>query len=717
MNREAPAGTGATPQQSAATADTPSIADIYDALGIGEDEHVSICHKVADGVMRGEIHTPASAANRVIELTGDVYFGINPVGLPTGTTGRRGTENDVTRLVALWADLDVKPGCCPNVDAAHTIIDDLSALIGHRPVMTIFSGHGLQPLWAVEDCDPATGRALLRRWGRMVEHVAATRNVKVDNVFDLARILRAPGTLNCKDAVPVETSAIHDTGAPMAAAEIDERLAEVGIYEMAEDGEVLGVPVTDPTTWAYGGQWCGYAKAATNGFAADTPLNGRHPFMLGKMVRLALMWRYGCVPDKAALCAVIETIRRRHAKVLATTEPTRKVARYEIEDAWGWAVKHVSRMTDEKFAAKLSELANHQHPDGSRDAGRADAEDESVGRVLKWRTASEVRDGVPEWAWTYQDTGCLMRSTLTLFAGRPGAGKSTAARWFAAGYTRGTITGCFEGKPQHVAYIASEESLEYMVKPSLRAVNADMDMIHFPHVEMDGREVRLLSTVDEHALTESLKSKGITIVIVDPVMSAIGSKVDINRNNEVRAYIEPWARIAREINGLVTAVAHLTKAPSGDIVAAINGSSAFGEVARSVIAFAKDPESEGHRVMSQVKNSAGPEDLSLSYTIASQGVDTDGGEAEVAMFVIGRPSDRSVSDVLRNDVAQNRVGPRSWEVIEAVRNACGPVTPGYVASSISGMTNDDAGKYLRRLADMKILTKLGRGLFAYPVSI
>ena len=46
-------------------------------------------------------------------------------------------------------------------------------------------------------------------------------------------------------------------------------------------------------------------------------------------------------------------------------------------------------------------------------------------------------------------------------------------------------------------------------------------------------------------------------------------------------------------------VVHLTKVPGSDIVAAINGSSAFGEVARAVIAFAKDPQSDnGERVLS-----------------------------------------------------------------------------------------------------------------------
>ena len=80
--------------------------------------------------------------------------------------------------------------------------------------------------------------------------------------------------------------------------------------------------------------------------------------------------------------------------------------------------------------------------------------------------------------------------------------------------------------------------------------------------------------------------------------------------------VEPWARMAEAIGGVVYGVVHLTKAATGDVVAGVNGSSAFGEVARAVFGFAKDPDSdEGHRIMSQAKNSTGDENLALEYTI------------------------------------------------------------------------------------------------------
>jgi hypothetical protein len=266
-----------------------------------------------------------------------------------------------------------------------------------------------------------------------------------------------------------------------------------------------------------------------------------------------------------------------------------------------------------------------------------------------------------------------------------------------------------------VAYIATEESLEAMVKPSLRAVGADMSRIFFPKVEMDGKAVRLLSVLDEEALTADFIERDISVVIVDPVMSTVGGKVDLNRNNEIRDCLEPWARMAEAINGMVLAIVHLIKVPGGDILAAINGSSAFGEVSRAVIAFALDLQAaDGTGVLSQEKNNAGRNDLSLAYSIESATVQTDDLlDAKVARFVIGGESDRRVADVLHTNNAGERLGARSWEVVEVVRGANAPTGAEVVSAAVAGLSRNDATKYLRRLERAGFLVRRGRGLYEY----
>jgi len=286
---------------------------------------------------------------------------------------------------------------------------------------------------------------------------------------------------------------------------------------------------------------------------------------------------------------------------------------------------------------------------GGSEGEHAQSGSVSGGRRIRLRPVSEIKDDVPTWAWSYDGAGRIMRGTLVIFAGRPAAGKSTAARWFASELSRGTLEGCFFGKPQTVAYISTEEDWEHLVTPSLRAHGADLTRVQQVIVEKGDREMRLLAADDEHALTDLLISEGVTAVIVDPLMSTINGKSDINKNNEVREALEPWARIAQALNGVVIGVAHLVKTPAnGNVLAAIQGSSAFGEVARAALGFAKDEDSD-MRVMSQVKNSAGREDLSLEYRIVETEVVTSTGKkAGVARFEITGTSEVSVGDMMRD---------------------------------------------------------------------
>ena len=416
---------------------------------------------------------------------------------------------------------------------------------------------------------------------------------------------------------------------------------------------------------------------------------------------LALL-RFGKCGDPGTLIA-LKTLRE---VFVAKVAPDRKGGTKE-------ATLEFNRFITNARAAKLLAEPNKTEYRKSEQA-MPEQKSAAKGKAFRMTKASTITDGVPEWAWEYNGVGSLQRRTLSLFAGRPGAGKSTAARFFAAGYSNGTLAGCFEGKPQNVAYVAAEESIEYMVKPSLRAVGANMDRIFFPHAEVDGNRVPIVSSTDEDLLTEAFLAEGVSVVIIDPVMSTIGAQADLNKSNQVRPYIEPWARIAERIGGLSIGVVHLVKAPGGDIVAAINGSSAFGEVARGVIAFAKDPDSEeGCRIMSQVKNSAGPETINLTYTLTGVDVQTDGGIANMARFILGDPTDRTVADLMTTEKRHNNLGSRTWDVIEAARNADGPVTPGDIANAVDGMSTDDAGKYLRRLGEANILTKVGRGQYIY----
>ena len=179
---------------------------LLDLLGYQQDEFVSVCHKIgSDGKFMTAVVEPQEAATVVESLPpeADVWFGVNPTCGPVGRVGR-GTAAQVTRHAALYADLDVEPGKCPTFEVAHAIVDDLSAILGERPSVVVNSGHGLHPYWPIDRESAAAlsngdSDALMDGFGHLVRSVAGHHDCKVDPVFDLARVLRVPGTTNHKE--------------------------------------------------------------------------------------------------------------------------------------------------------------------------------------------------------------------------------------------------------------------------------------------------------------------------------------------------------------------------------------------------------------------------------------------------------------------------------------------------------------------------------------
>ncbi|WP_434080382.1 hypothetical protein [Sanguibacter sp. Z1732] len=204
----------------------PQILTLADLLNLihTPGEHTSINHQGPRQQFTSRILPSTTAGAYAATLQNvNIWYGVNPI-RPSATG--RGKAEDITRLAALYVDLDIKPDGLDSFETARAVINDLSTMLGTRPTAIVNSGNGLQPIWATDPDDPAltdhtTTTALLRRFGRLVTTVAAAHGGQADHVFDLPRILRAPGTTNHKNpAQPVPVVAVTDTGYPLDAATI-----------------------------------------------------------------------------------------------------------------------------------------------------------------------------------------------------------------------------------------------------------------------------------------------------------------------------------------------------------------------------------------------------------------------------------------------------------------------------------------------------------------
>lgn len=119
----------------------------------------------------------------------------------------RGSENDILTITTLYADLDIRsnahaetalPG---SIDEAVEFLNSLPL----KPSIIVNSGNGLHAYWLLDEPfkiqsakDKGYISAVFKDWSRFLGAMAKEQGWKLDNISDLARVLRVPGSINHK---------------------------------------------------------------------------------------------------------------------------------------------------------------------------------------------------------------------------------------------------------------------------------------------------------------------------------------------------------------------------------------------------------------------------------------------------------------------------------------------------------------------------------------
>ncbi|MCX5607182.1 AAA family ATPase [Streptomyces sp. NBC_00047] len=301
-----------------------------------------------------------------------------------------------------------------------------------------------------------------------------------------------------------------------------------------------------------------------------------------------------------------------------------------------------------------------------------DWEEDVPQRRIKLTAASSIEPEPVIWAWEPEPlAGRIPAGALTLAAGREGTGKSSFGIWLAARISRGELPGTFYGQPKNVFYAAVEDSWSRTLVPRLIAAGADLERVFRVDAEdMLHGETMISLPMDVSLIEKAIAEYDVAALIVDPLMSTLGTGTDAHRTQDVRQALEPLVRMAERTKALTLGIAHFNKGSSTDASQLISGSGAFKDLARAVLAFARDRETE-EQVMTQTKNSLGKLDLpSLSYCIEGFDVPTAKGTANVGRLVFTGVAERSVEDTLATPVDRDEVSERD----EAVRWLTGYLT-------------------------------------------
>ena len=99
---------------------------------------------------------------------------------------------------------------------------------------------------------------------------------------------------------------------------------------------------------------------------------------------------------------------------------------------------------------------------------------------------------------------------------------------------------------------------------SWAAAGADLDAVYRAEVDVDGIVTGLTLPRDCEALGEEITVRSVGLLILDPLLSAIGAGIDTHRDRELRQALEPLARMADRTGCAVVGPAHFTKSASPD---------------------------------------------------------------------------------------------------------------------------------------------------------
>lgn len=266
-------------------------------------------------------------------------------------------------------------------------------------------------------------------------------------------------------------------------------------------------------------------------------------------------------------------------------------------------------------------------------------------RRLVLTPASQIDPEPVVWAWEQFGQGRIPASSVGLFAGREGTGKSSFLIWVAAQVTRGELPGAFKGSPRAVIYVTFEDSWKYTIVPRLIAAGADLDLVYRAEVQAtEGDTYSLSQPADNNLLEEAIAGNRVVLVVIDPLLSAISDVLDTHVNRQVRRALDPLRGLVDRTGAVIAGIAHFSKSSGTDASSLITGSGAFKDVARFIFAFAADDDG---KVITQTKNSLGRSDLpSLAYRMIEAIVPTAKGDARVGQFVFDGEAARDVRDIL-----------------------------------------------------------------------
>jgi AAA domain len=560
-------------------------------------------HRAVAWAQLNDLDSLHGAINRMA-AAGDLWFGVAPRRERLGA-GQRGKVVDCVAIPALWLDVDVAgdnhklPGLPADYEAAIALVQRCP----YRPSAVVRSGYGLQCWWVLAEPIPATEAGpLLERWQQTWAKIAKGQGVHLDNVANLDRIMRLPGTLNWKGPEPVavqartafervyQASEFDDWCDPPLAVEVRERtftahLAGSRFNEHYDGPKVLGQLGWTRVRDDANGDSHWHAPDASNDISATCYFEDGHTTIWSETVAALT----GC--------------------------PTRRPM--DAYGLWTYLVFHGD------FRASHDWLIEH----GWQDAQLSPVSAALVGAdplvpveahvsvSLKVTLLGTVTTTSVRWLWP----GWLPRGKLVVLDGDPDAGKSTMMLDLAARLTTGRSMpdGAVAQPPGGVILLAAEDDIDDTIAPRLLAAGGDPDRVRVIEASLNAASGESPFTIprDLPLLSRLVNDSQSVLVVIDVLNEYLDSRVDSHKDHDIRRTLHLLRNVCQETGVTALLVRHLRKEGSTKAIYRGGGSIGIVGAARAGWTVAIHPEDESLRVLATTKNNLAPRPVPQGFQL------------------------------------------------------------------------------------------------------
>jgi putative DNA primase/helicase len=225
------------------------------------------------------------------------------------------------------------------------------------------------------------------------------------------------------------------------------------------------------------------------------------------------------------------------------------------------------------------------------------------------------------WIWK----GWLAKAKFHLIGGAPEAGKTTIGLSMVSTVSSGNYwPDGTRAKSGNCLIWTSEDGLADTIKPRLTAMGADLSRVFFieSQCEASGKKRPFDPARDMPSLIDAAGKipGGIDLLMLDPVVAAVGTKTNSHNNAETRNALRPVLDFAEAADCAMVGITHFTKGTIGkDPVERITGSVAFGALARIIMIATKNESGNGEppRIFARAKSNIGPSGGGFGYDIVA----------------------------------------------------------------------------------------------------